>query len=95
MIVSSKQSGWGRRAAARVMAFAAVVLAIAAFAGCAKRNRMVDPNLAMPLGLDMVIGSVRRKYSKLEPDHPAMQCLEDCIKQSGFESIMRVRDFYS
>lgn len=50
---------------------------------------------AMPLGLDMVIGSVRRKYSVLESDHPAMQCLEDCIKQSGFESIMRVRDFYS
>jgi cobalamin-dependent methionine synthase I len=50
---------------------------------------------AMPLGLDMVIGSVRRKYALLEPDHAAMQCLEDCIKQSGFESIMRVRDFYS
>lgn len=50
---------------------------------------------AMPLGLDMVIGSVRRKYEILDPDHPAMQCLEDCITQSGFESIMRVRDFYS
>ena len=50
---------------------------------------------AMPLGLDMVIGSVRRKYATLEADHPAMQCLEDCLKQSGFESIMRVRDFYS
>jgi cobalamin-dependent methionine synthase I len=50
---------------------------------------------AMPLGLDTVIGSVRRKYQMLEPDHPAMQCLEDCLKQSGFESIMRVRDFYS
>ena len=50
---------------------------------------------AMPLGLDMVIGSVRRKYALLEPGHPAMQCLEDCIEQSGFESIMRVRDFYS
>lgn len=50
---------------------------------------------AMPLGLDMVIGSVRRKYERLAPDHPAMQCLDDCLKQSGFESIMRVRDFYS
>lgn len=50
---------------------------------------------AMPLGLDMIIGSVRRKYEILAPDHPAMQCLEDCLKQSGFESIMRVRDFYS
>ena len=50
---------------------------------------------AMPLGLDMVIGSVKRKYKLLEPDHPAMQCLEDCIKTGGFESIMRVREFYS
>ncbi len=50
---------------------------------------------AMPLGLDMVIGSVRRKYETLPPDHPAMQCLEDCLRQSGFEAIMRVRDFYS
>ena len=50
---------------------------------------------AMPLGLDMVIGSVRRKYEVLAPSHPAMQCLEDCLKQSGFESIMRVRDFYA
>lgn len=50
---------------------------------------------AMPLGLDMVIGSVRRKYETLQADHPAMQCLEDCLRQGGFESIMRVRDFYS
>jgi cobalamin-dependent methionine synthase I len=50
---------------------------------------------AMPLGLDMVIGSVRRKYQTLDADHPAMQCIEECIRQSGFESIMRVRDFYS
>lgn len=50
---------------------------------------------AMPLGLDTVIGSVKRKYKLLEPDHPAMQCLEDCIKTGGFESIMRVREFYS
>jgi cobalamin-dependent methionine synthase I len=50
---------------------------------------------AMPLGLDMVIGSVKRNYELLQPDHPAMQCLEDCIKTGGFESIMRVREFYS
>jgi len=50
---------------------------------------------AMPLGLDMVIGSVKRKYDLLTPDHPAMQCLEDCLKLGGFESIMRVRDFYA
>lgn len=50
---------------------------------------------AMPLGLDMVIGSVKRKYELLPPDHPAMLCLEDVLKADGFEAIMRVRDFYS
>ena len=49
---------------------------------------------AMPLGLDMVIGSVRRKYEVLPPDHPAVQCVEDCLAVGGFESIMRVREFY-
>ncbi len=50
---------------------------------------------AMPLGLDMVIGSVRRKYQLLSTDDPAVQCLDDCLKVGGFEAIMRVRDFYS
>lgn len=50
---------------------------------------------AMPLGLDMVIGSVKRKYRLLPPDHPAMQCVEDCLKLGGFEAIMRVREFYA
>lgn len=50
---------------------------------------------AMPLGLDMVIGSVKRKYELLPPEHPAMRCVEDCIERGGFESIMRVREFYS
>ncbi len=50
---------------------------------------------AMPLGLDMVIGSVKRSYELLPPDHPAMLCLEDCIRTGGFESIMRVREFYA
>lgn len=50
----------------------------------------------MPLGLDMVIGSVKRKYELLGPDHPAMQCIEDILKtDDGFEAIMRVRDFYA
>jgi cobalamin-dependent methionine synthase I len=49
---------------------------------------------AIPLGLDHVIGSVKRKYEQLSPDHPAMQCLEDCLASGGFESIMRVREFY-
>ncbi len=50
--------------------------------------------LAMPLGLDHVIGSVKRNYRMLEPDHPAMQCVNECIAIGGFEAIMRVRDFY-
>jgi 5-methyltetrahydrofolate--homocysteine methyltransferase len=50
---------------------------------------------AMPLGLDMVIGSVRRNYQRLAPDHPAMICLEDVLQAEGFDAIMRVRDFYS
>jgi cobalamin-dependent methionine synthase I len=50
---------------------------------------------AMPLGLDMIVGSVKRKYALLPPDHPATICLEDCLKADGFEVIMRVREFYS
>jgi len=49
---------------------------------------------AMPLGLDMVIGSVRRNYELLPADHPAMQCLEDCLARPGFDAILRVREFY-
>ena len=48
----------------------------------------------MPLGLDYVIGSVKRKYEILSDDHPAMQCFDDCVKLGGFEAIMRVREFY-
>jgi len=50
---------------------------------------------AMPLGLDMVIGSVKRKYTLLQPDHPAMVCLEDCLGAEGFDVLMRVREFYA
>jgi cobalamin-dependent methionine synthase I len=50
---------------------------------------------AMPLGLDMVIGSVKRKYETLPCEHPAMQCLEECLKLKGFDVLMRVREFYA
>jgi len=50
---------------------------------------------AMPLGLDMVVGSVKRNYQQLPADHPAMVCLEDCLKLDGFDVIMRVREFYA
>jgi cobalamin-dependent methionine synthase I len=49
----------------------------------------------MPLGLDMVIGSVKRVYELLPPEHPAMVCLEECLKLDGFDVPMRVRDFYA
>jgi 5-methyltetrahydrofolate--homocysteine methyltransferase len=51
--------------------------------------------MAMPLGMDHVIGSVKRKYETLTPDHPAMQCLTDCLKLEGFDVIMRVQEFYA
>ena len=50
--------------------------------------------LAMPLGLDHIIGSVKRKYALLPPDHPAMLCLNDCLKLEGFEVVMRVQEYY-
>jgi len=50
---------------------------------------------AMPLGLDTVIGSVKRNYELLEPNHPAMVCLEECLKLQGFDVLMRVREFYT
>lgn len=50
---------------------------------------------AMPRGLDMVIGSVKRKYALLEADHPAMQCLEDVLARDGYDCVMRVAEFCS
>ena len=49
----------------------------------------------MPLGLDMVIGSMKRNYELLKADHPAMVCLEECLKLNGFDVLMRVREFYT
>ncbi|HIJ73016.1 MAG TPA: dihydropteroate synthase DHPS, partial [Candidatus Hydrogenedentes bacterium] len=51
--------------------------------------------LAVPLGLDMVIGSVKRKYELLPEDHPAMQCLRDVLELEGYDAVMRVMQFYS
>lgn len=50
---------------------------------------------AMPLGLDMVIGSVKRDYNLLGPAHPAMQCLEEVLNLDGYDCIMRIAEFYS
>jgi hypothetical protein len=51
--------------------------------------------MAMQLGLNMVVGSVKRKYALLPDDHPAMQCLKDALKLEGVDVIMRVMMFYS
>jgi 5-methyltetrahydrofolate--homocysteine methyltransferase len=51
--------------------------------------------LALPLGLDHIIGSVKRQYALLPPDHPALVCLNDCLKLEGFEVVMRVQEFYA
>jgi cobalamin-dependent methionine synthase I len=51
--------------------------------------------LAMPLGLDMVIGSVVRKYERLPEGHPALECLQEVLTLDGFDAILRVKDFYS
>ncbi len=49
--------------------------------------------LAMPLGLNFVIGSVRRNYEILSAHHPAVQCLRDTLQLRGVEAIMRVMSF--
>jgi cobalamin-dependent methionine synthase I len=51
--------------------------------------------MAMPMGLNTVIGSVKRKYSLLPEDHPAMQCLKDVLELDGFDVVMRVKSYYS
>lgn len=51
--------------------------------------------MTMPIGLNTIIGSVKRKYSLLPDDHPAMQCLKDVLELDGFDAIMRIISFYS
>jgi cobalamin-dependent methionine synthase I len=51
--------------------------------------------MAMPMGFNTIIGSVKRKYSLLAVDHLAMQCLKDVLELEGFDIIMRVMSFYS
>lgn len=51
--------------------------------------------LTHPLGMDHVIGSVKRNYDLLPPDHPAMACVNDCLNLDGFDVIMRVQEYYA
>ncbi len=50
--------------------------------------------LAMPRGLDTIIGSTVRKYEILAAGHPALCCLEDILKLEGVETLMRLKAFY-
>ena len=49
---------------------------------------------AVPLGLDMVIGSVRRNYEPLPESHPAVECLDQCLASEGFDALTHVSRFY-
>jgi 5-methyltetrahydrofolate--homocysteine methyltransferase len=49
----------------------------------------------MPLMLDMIIGSVHRKYQILPESHPALLCIDDVLSSPGFDAIIRVKEFYS
>jgi cobalamin-dependent methionine synthase I len=51
--------------------------------------------LAFPIGLDMIIGSVKKKYNLLDDNHPAMKCLKEVLNLNNYDIIMRVKDFYS
>jgi len=51
--------------------------------------------MAMPLGFNTIIGSVKRKYALLPEDHPAMQCLKDVLESEGPAIIMRVMAYLS
>ncbi len=51
--------------------------------------------LAVPLGLNYIIGSVKRQYSFVKEDDPAMQCLRDVLALEGVEAVMRVMMYFS
>ena len=50
--------------------------------------------LAMPRGLDTIIGSTVRKYEILPAGHPALVCLQDILKLEGYEPLIRLKEFY-
>ena len=50
--------------------------------------------LTNSLGMDHVIGSTKKKYKKLDPDHPAMKAVTDILKLKGFDRLTRLQEFY-
>jgi cobalamin-dependent methionine synthase I len=51
--------------------------------------------MAMPLGLNTIIGSTKRQYALLTDEDPALQCLKDVLKLEGVEAVMRVMLYLS
>jgi len=50
--------------------------------------------IAVPLGLDFIIGNVKKNYQMLPEDHPALMCLRDVLTKEGYDCVMRVMEFY-
>lgn len=51
--------------------------------------------MAMPMGLNTIIGSTKRHYALLADDDPAMVCLRDVLALEGVEAVMRVMLYLS
>jgi cobalamin-dependent methionine synthase I len=51
--------------------------------------------LAMTSGLDMIIGSVKKKYRLLDKNDDARKTLEEMLKLDAFEAIERLQAFYN
>jgi len=51
--------------------------------------------MAMPMGLNTIIGSTKRHYALLAEDDPAMECLRDVLALEGVEAVMRVMLYLS
>ena len=51
--------------------------------------------MAMPMGLNTIIGSTKRHYAIVTEENPALQCLKDVLKLEGVEAVMRVMLYLS
>ncbi|MAE66203.1 MAG: hypothetical protein CMJ18_18185 [Phycisphaeraceae bacterium] len=48
---------------------------------------------ALPLGLDLVVGSRDARYELLAEGHPALQCLDEALAMRGYDVMIRVFEF--
>lgn len=49
--------------------------------------------LAMPVGLDFIVGNPKKKYKILEKDHDALIALKKALNTSGMDSIIQLQYF--